>query len=106
GTGTCAIGRNPGAVCTSDCNCTGGGTCANAGGCVQGTVCSDGSTCAPIDVTLCNYSSYFGVCGDGVSPIIFDTNGTIVDDLFGSGASNSVIAAAQPDCLDYAGATI
>ena len=60
----------------------------------------------PQDVTVANYGSYFGVCGDGLSPIIFDTDGTIMNDLFGPGANNSVVAVAQPDCTDFAVSTI
>jgi hypothetical protein len=52
----------------------------------------------PVDVTSANYTDYVGVCGDGLSPIIFDTNGTITDDLLGTGASNSVLGFAGPDC--------
>jgi len=52
----------------------------------------------PLDVTVSNYQRYLGVCGDGLNPIIFDTSGKITDDLFGSGANNSVLGFAGPDC--------
>src|SRR5262244_1559991 len=52
------------------------GACANGAGCVAGTQCPDASTCTGIDVTnnadASNYTHYFGICGDGLSPIIFD----------------------------------
>ena len=52
----------------------------------------------PVDVKKTNYASYSGVCGDGLSPIIFDTDGTITDDVFGAGASASILGFAGPDC--------
>jgi dockerin type I repeat protein len=60
----------------------------------------------PVDVTVANYSTYFGICGDGLSPIIFDTDGSIIDDLFGNGASKNVVALASPDCQAFNTATI
>jgi hypothetical protein len=60
----------------------------------------------PVDVTKQNYTSYMGVCGDGLSPIIFDTDGTITDDVFGAGASNSVLGFAGPDCGTFSPPTI
>jgi len=56
----------------------------------------------PVDVKKGNYASYAGVCGDGLSPIVFDTDGTITDDVFGAGASASVLGFAGPDCGTYA----
>lgn len=55
----------------------------------------------PVDVTDANANAYVGVCGDGLSPIIFDTDGQITDDFFGPGASNDVLGFASPDCVDY-----
>src|SRR5581483_1001162 len=55
----------------------------------------------PVDVTAANYTSYLGVCNDGLSPIIFDTDGSITDDVFGAGASNSVLGFAGPECGTY-----
>jgi hypothetical protein len=60
----------------------------------------------PVDVTAANYTSYLGVCNDGLDPIVFDTDGSIIDDLFGVGASNEVVASGSPDCQDYTSATI
>src|SRR5262245_22040120 len=55
----------------------------------------------PVDVTSANYTTYVGVCGDGLDPIVFDTDGTITDALFGAGASNDVLGFAGPDCWTY-----
>ncbi len=52
----------------------------------------------PVDVTTANVNSFLGVCGDGVSPIVFDTDGSITDALLGSGASNSILGFAGPEC--------
>src|SRR5262249_13133402 len=82
-------------------NTGGTGVCANGQGCIAGTQCPDASTCTAVDVTVANYTGFFTNCGDGLSPIIFDTDGTIMTDLFGAGANNSVIATAQPDCTDF-----
>jgi hypothetical protein len=55
----------------------------------------------PVDVTVANYASYIGVCGDGLDPIIFDTDGSITDDLLGVGARDSVLGFAGPECGTY-----
>jgi hypothetical protein len=55
----------------------------------------------PVDVTAANYESYVGVCGDGLNPIVFDTDGAITEDLFGAGASNEVLGFAGPDCGSF-----
>jgi hypothetical protein len=55
----------------------------------------------PVDVTAANYDSYIGACNDGLSPIIFDSDGTIIDDLLGAGASTDVLGFAGPDCGSY-----
>ncbi len=60
----------------------------------------------PVDVTSANYTSVVDVCGDGLSPIVFDTDGSITDDLLGAGSSNEVLGFAGPDCGDVASATI
>ncbi len=53
------------------------------------------------DVTAANVSGYVGVCGDGISPVVFDTDGSITDALFGSGASSSILGFAGPECGSY-----
>ena len=45
----------------------------------------------PVDVTTANYTSYYNRNGDGLNPVIYDTDGTIIDTLLGVGASGSVL---------------
>ncbi len=52
----------------------------------------------PVDVTADDVGLYVGVCGDGLSPVVFDTDGSITDALFGTGASNSILGFAGPEC--------
>ncbi len=52
----------------------------------------------PVDVTTVNVDTFVGVCGDGFSPIVFDSDGSITDSLFGVGASNSILGFAGPEC--------
>jgi hypothetical protein len=54
-----------------------------------------------VDVTINNYPTYFGVCGDGLSPVIFDNDGSITDDLYGQGANNHIIGFAAINCGTY-----
>jgi hypothetical protein len=56
-------------------------------------------------VTASNYTQFLGVCGDGLSPLIADPDGSIVDDLFGAGASASILGVGLTDC-DPAGGFI
>ncbi len=51
-----------------------------------------------VDVTASNARSFIGVCGDGLSPIIFDDDGSLTDFLLGNGASNAVLGFAGPEC--------
>jgi hypothetical protein len=44
------------------------------------------------------WSNYLNVCGDSISPIIFDVDGSITDDVLGTGANNSILGFAGPDC--------
>ncbi len=50
------------------------------------------------DVTAANVGTVLGVCDDDLSPIVFDTDGSITDALFGAGASNSILGFAGPEC--------
>lgn len=59
----------------------------------------------PVDVRAANYTSWLGRC-DGVSPIIFDHDGGITDDLLGIGARNAVLGFASPECGDALAGTI
>ena len=45
----------------------------------------------PVDVTTANYATYYNRNGDGLNPVIYDTDGTIIDTLLGVGASGSVL---------------
>ena len=45
----------------------------------------------PVDVTVANYSGYLNNFSDGLSPVVYDTDGSIVDTLLGTGAKNSVL---------------
>jgi hypothetical protein len=45
----------------------------------------------PEDVNKNNYEPYFDSDADGVSPVIFDSDGGIIDDLYGYGASDYII---------------
>jgi hypothetical protein len=49
-------------------------------------------------ITTSNYGQFLGVCGDGLSPLIADPDGGIVDDLFGVGASDSILGVGLTDC--------
>ena len=51
----------------------------------------------PVDVTVDNIFTFLGVC-EGVSPIIFDTDGSITDFLFGPGAGDVILGFAGPEC--------
>jgi hypothetical protein len=52
----------------------------------------------PVAVDVGNYTQYFGRCGDGLSPIIFDADGSIIDDIAGAGASQFILGLTFPDC--------
>jgi hypothetical protein len=52
------------------------------------------------------WSNFLSVCGDGLSPIIFDVDGSITDDVMGVGANNSVLGFAGPECASSSSATI
>ncbi|HXC50485.1 MAG TPA: hypothetical protein VN634_06375 [Candidatus Limnocylindrales bacterium] len=54
-----------------------------------------------MDVTSANYTGILSSCDDGLSPIVFDTDGKITDDLFGDGASEHIIGFAAPACGTY-----
>jgi len=48
----------------------------------------------PIDVTRANFNTYLGKYSDGINPVVFDSDGKIIDALFGSGASRSILGIA------------
>ena len=37
----------------------------------------------PVDVTTANFNTYYGNFSDGINPVIYDTDGSIVNSLFG-----------------------
>ena len=45
----------------------------------------------PEDVTLANYKTYYNNFTDNLSPVIYDTDGSIVDDLLGANQKNGVL---------------
>ena len=42
----------------------------------------------PVDVTIGNYTTYYNNNSDGLNPVIYDTDGSIIDSLLGIGAKN------------------
>jgi hypothetical protein len=52
-----------------------------------------------------NYDNFLGRC-DGISPIIFDDDGSITDDLLGAGARNVILGFSSPECGDPNSAVI
>ncbi len=45
----------------------------------------------PVDVTSANVDTYYNAFGDGLNPVIYDTDGSIIDLKLGAGASNGVL---------------
>ncbi|WP_239796687.1 fibronectin type III domain-containing protein [Candidatus Nitrotoga arctica] len=45
----------------------------------------------PVDVTSSNYSTFLYNFSDGLNPVIYDNDGSIIDSIFGVGAKNSVL---------------
>ena len=45
----------------------------------------------PVDVNASNYSTYLSNFSDGLNPVIYDTDGSIIDTLYGSGAKSSIL---------------
>lgn len=58
-----------------------------------------------VDVKAGNYAQFLDRC-DGLSPVVFDDDGSITDDLFGVGARNAVLGFASPECGDAVAGTI
>jgi hypothetical protein len=44
-----------------------------------------------VDVTASNYSTYLNRYSDGVNPVVYDTDGSIIDALMGTGSRKSVL---------------
>ena len=45
----------------------------------------------PVDVTLANYASYSQNYTDGLNPVVYDSDGSIIDSLFGVGAKSHLL---------------
>ncbi len=45
----------------------------------------------PVDVTTANYTTYYQNISDGLNPVIYDTDGSIIDSILGVGAKNQVL---------------
>ncbi len=45
----------------------------------------------PVDVTTANYATYYQKFSDGLNPVIYDTDGSIIDLVLGAGNSGSVL---------------
>jgi|GEM_PF-1708712 len=58
----------------------------------------------PVDVTAANYSIYLNHYGDGLNPVIYDSDGSITDSLFGVGSKNSILGFAG-SAYSYASAS-
>jgi hypothetical protein len=45
----------------------------------------------PVDVTAANYTTYYGKYTDGLFPVIYDTDGSIIDALLGAGQKSGIL---------------
>lgn len=45
----------------------------------------------PVDVTSANYTTYYQNSSDGLNPVIYDTDGSIIDLIYGAGAKDHVV---------------
>ncbi len=52
------------------------------------------------------WQNFLGNCSDGQSPIIYDADGSITDDVYGEGANNSILGFAGPECAFSSNASI
>jgi hypothetical protein len=48
----------------------------------------------PSDITVSNYKTYWDNFADGITPVVLDSDGAILDDLRGLGAKNNVVGLA------------
>lgn len=44
-----------------------------------------------VDVTAANYTTFLSTFNDGINPVIYDTDGSIIDAVFGANAKNSTL---------------
>jgi hypothetical protein len=58
----------------------------------------------PVDVRSSNYTTYYGKYSDGLNPVIYDTDGSIIDAMLGSGQKSFILGFAgsasygSPNC--------
>src|SRR6185503_11867610 len=45
----------------------------------------------PVNVTPANFGTYDNNFGDGINPVVYDSDGSIIDSLYGAGASNGIL---------------
>jgi hypothetical protein len=48
----------------------------------------------PNDVTMSNYTGYWGKFNDGINPVLLDDNGQMIDAILGAGAKKNVVGLA------------
>jgi hypothetical protein len=48
-------------------------------------------TYAPVDVTAANFATFDNHFQDGLNPVVYDSDGSIIDSLYGTGANNSIL---------------
>ncbi|MDO8369906.1 MAG: zinc-dependent metalloprotease family protein, partial [Candidatus Nitrotoga sp.] len=58
---------------------------------VTSTVALSRGADLPVDVTASNYATFLYDFSDGLNPVIYDTDGSIIDSIFGVGAKNSIL---------------
>ena len=56
----------------------------------------------PVNVTTANYSTYKNNSSDGLNPVIYDSDGSIIDMLYGVGAKKSTLGFAGSGWYEYA----
>jgi len=57
----------------------------------RGADLTDPITHVGVDVTTANVNTFYSNFGDGLNPVIYDTDGSILDSLLGVGAKSSVL---------------
>ena len=65
----------------------------------------------PVDVTSANYLTYVGsgTFNDGLNPVVYDTDGSVIDALLGVGQKNSVLGfagSASSNCVNTEGQAV
>jgi hypothetical protein len=60
----------------------------------------------PVDVGPANPEEFVGRCGDGISPIVFDPTGEVVEAAMGEGAADVVLGFTIHDCASEPGSVL